>query len=260
MLRKISLLALASSSLAAGVAAAGPLQDVLNRNSLRVGIVLAEPWAMRDEAGEYSGFEVDVARKLAADLEVEVRFDRYEQDALIRGLQAGEIDLIASGFAITAERLRHVNFSNPYATFGIGMATNLEATAAVERLEQLNAPEFSIAVIADSAAASLAARIMGNAQIVDFLDQSAAAEALITGEVDVYLDQEPIPSFLELEYPQLIDVPLNDPLVKTPAAFAVCKGDPDFLAYLNAWILMREADTWLPTTYQYWFRSLRWRD
>ena len=260
MLRKLSLLVLASGCLATGLASAGTLQDVLNRGTLRVGVALAEPWAMRDDAGELYGFEIDVARKLADDLEVDVRFVRYDQDALIRGLQAGEIDLIASGFAITAERLRHVNFSNPYATFGIGMATNLEATAEVERLEQLNAPEFSIAVRTNSAAETLAERIMGNAQIVDFLDDAAAVEALIRGEVHVYLDQEPIPSFLELEYPQLIDVPLSEPLVKTPAAFAVGKGDPDFLAYLDSWILMREADTWLPTTYQYWFRSLRWRD
>jgi polar amino acid transport system substrate-binding protein len=42
--------------------------------------------------------------------------------------------------------------------------------------------------------------------------------------------------------------------------FAVNKGDPDFLAFLNAWIQAREADTWLPTTAGYWFKSLRWRE
>ena len=42
--------------------------------------------------------------------------------------------------------------------------------------------------------------------------------------------------------------------------FAVGKGDPDFLAFLDAWIEAREADTWLPTTHRYWFRTLQWRD
>ncbi len=46
----------------------------------------------------------------------------------------------------------------------------------------------------------------------------------------------------------------------SPAGFAVNKGDPDFLAFLNAWITARNADTWLPTTASYWFESLRWRE
>lgn len=251
---------LAVSLVVAASATAAPLQEVLRRGNLRVGIALAEPWAMRDDNGEYSGFEIDVARKLASDLEVDVQFVRYEHDALMRGLEAGEIDLIASGFTITAERLRHVNFSNPYATFGIGMAFNIEAMAEVERLEQLNAPTYNVAFIANSSAENLAERIMANAELVDFLDEADAIEALLSGEVDVYLGQEPIPTYLELEYPRQIEVPISEPLVKTPSAFAVGKGDPDFLAYLNSWILMRETDTWLPTTYQYWFKSLQWRD
>jgi polar amino acid transport system substrate-binding protein len=40
----------------------------------------------------------------------------------------------------------------------------------------------------------------------------------------------------------------------------VTKGDPDFLAFLNAWIVAREADTWLPTLHRHWFRTLEWRD
>jgi polar amino acid transport system substrate-binding protein len=46
----------------------------------------------------------------------------------------------------------------------------------------------------------------------------------------------------------------------SPAGFAVNKGDPDFLAFLNAWITAHKADTWLPTTASYWFESLRWRE
>jgi polar amino acid transport system substrate-binding protein len=154
----------------------------------------------------------------------------------------------------------HVNFSNPYATGGIGIATNTASTADVENLEQLNAPEYTIAAIEDSVAGDLAARIMNRATIRTFRSETDAIEALVSGEVDVYLEQEPIPSFLALEYPRQVDVPVSQPLVSTPAAFAVIKGDPDFLAYLNAWIVARDADTWLPTMQRYWFKSLEWKN
>jgi polar amino acid transport system substrate-binding protein len=239
---------------------AGTLQQVLSKNELRVGITVATPWAIRDDVGEYTGFEVDVARQLAADMDVSVDFLRYDYNALIRALEAGEIDLIAAGLTITPERALHVNFSRPYATGGVGMATNLETTADIERLEQLNSPDYTVAVTAGSASSDLAARILPRAKIEAYLSEDEASEALIAGNVDVYVEQEPIPSYLAVEYPLRIDVPINRPLLETRSAFAVNKGDPDFVIFLNAWIEAREADTWLPTRYQYWFKTLQWRD
>lgn len=239
---------------------AATLQQVLSRGELRVGVTLATPWAIRDDSGELSGFEIDVARKLADDMEVEVEFLRYDYDELIRALEAGEIDMIAAGLTITPERALHANFSRPYATGGIGMATNTEATAEIERLEELNSPGFTIAVMADSAAEELANRILPAANIQAYRSESNATEALVSGDVDVYLDEEPIPSFLAVEFPNQVDVPINRPLLETRSAFAVAKSDPDFVIFLNAWIEAREADTWLPTTHEYWFKTLRWRD
>jgi polar amino acid transport system substrate-binding protein len=258
--RLLPLLVAAISLATLAPASAGTLQQVLSRGSLRVGITLAPPWAIRDEAGEYVGFEVDIARKLAADMDVAVEFLRYEYDALIRALEAGEIDLIAAGLTITPDRALHVNFSRPYATSGVGIATNLESTADVGRLEELNDPQFTIAAMAGSVAEDLVERIMPRAQLQTFRLPEAAVEALIAGEVDAYLDEEPIPSFLALEYPRQVDVPVNRPLLETRSAFAVTKDDPNFVFFLNAWIEAREADTWLPTTYQYWFKTLQWRD
>ena len=246
--------------LATSSAVAGTLQQVLSRGNLRVGITLAEPWAMRDESGELSGFEVDVARKLAADMGVSVDFLRYDYDALVRALEAGEIDLIAAGFTVTPERALHVNFSNPYATGGVGIATNLETTADIARLEQLNAPEFTVATVASSVAEDLAERVFPRATRRTFRSEIDASEALVAGEVDVYLEREPVPSFLAVEYRRQVDVPLNEPLLPAPSAFAVTKGDPDFLAFLNAWIVAREADTWLPTLHHHWFKTLEWRN
>lgn len=246
--------------LAAAASSAATLRDVQNRGNMRVGIALAAPWAMREESGELRGFEIDVARKLAADMGVEVQFRPYDFGALIRALESGEVDLIAAGLPITPERALHVNFSAPYATGGIGMATHLTATADVDRLEDLNDPAFTVAIVRGSVAAGLAERILPRATLELFASESEAAQAAVSGEAEIYLDQEPYPTYLALEHPDVIDVPVNQPLVPSPFGFAVAKGDADFVFFLNAWITAREADTWLPTTYQYWFKSLRWRD
>jgi polar amino acid transport system substrate-binding protein len=251
---------LAGSVLLAGPADARSFQEVRNHGTLRVGVALAAPWAMRDAGGDLSGFEIDVANKLAADMRVRAQIVVYEFDELIPALEAGEIDIVAAGLAIRSERALHVNFSQPYAAGGIALATNSARTASVERFEDLDAETHKVAAVEGSVAVTLARRLLPNASLVLFSSTEEASAALVEGSVDAYLEDEPVPTFLALEHEGTIDLPLARPLLQSRAGFAVNKGDADFLAFLNAWIIEREDDTWLPTTQRYWFKSLEWQD
>ena len=244
----------------ASAATARSLQQVLNQGTLRVGVALAAPWTLRGESGELTGFEIDVANKLAEDMQVRAELLVYAFADLIPALEAGEIDVIAAGLTIPPERALHVNFSQPYVSAGISLATNLTRTASVARFEELNAETYKIAAVENSVGAELARRLLPQADLVVFASIETASEALLAGAVDAYLEDEPVPTFLALEHGDTIDIPVARPLLETHAGFAVGKGDPDFLAFLNAWITAREADTWLPTTHRYWFRTLAWRD
>jgi polar amino acid transport system substrate-binding protein len=245
---------------AANAAAARDLQQVLNTGTLRVGVVLYAPWAVRAANGELDGFEIDVAKQLAADMGVKAELLPYDFAKLVPALESGEIDIIAAGLAITPERALHVNFSQPYAESGISIAAQSQRTASVQRLEDLDKESFTVAAVEGSVAVELAKRVLPQARLQVFANVDAASRALVGGEVDAYLEDEPVPTFLALEHPATIDVPIDRPLLASRAGFAVNKGDPDFLAFLNAWIVARETDTWLPTTASYWFKSLRWRE
>jgi polar amino acid transport system substrate-binding protein len=252
---------IASGALAlAGNAAARDLQDVLNSGTLRVGVTLFAPWAARAGDGELVGFEVDVARQLAADLGVKAQLLPYDVDRLVPALESGEIDIIAAGLTITPERALHVNFSNPYAESGIGLATHVERTANVTDIKALDSDTITIAAVENSVGVQLARRLWPRARVQVFPSVEAAGEALVAGEVHGYVEDEPVTTFLALEHPGVVDVPTGRPLLASPAGFAVNKGDPDFLAFLNAWITARQTDTWLPTTASYWFESLSWRE
>jgi polar amino acid transport system substrate-binding protein len=158
-------------------ALARPLQQVLNEGVLRVGTTLAPPWAVRAADGTLTGFEVDVAKQLAQDMGVRIDLQIYEWDRLIRGLEAGEIDLIAAGLSITPARALHVNFSRPYAEGGVTLATHREATAAVAELTDLDAPEHTVAVVTGSVAEELLVRVLPRATASGF----ATPELATTG-------------------------------------------------------------------------------
>ncbi len=59
-------LSLSTPSLANESATAN-LDSINQRGTLRVGMSTFVPWAMRNKQGELIGFEIDVAKRLAAD-------------------------------------------------------------------------------------------------------------------------------------------------------------------------------------------------
>jgi polar amino acid transport system substrate-binding protein len=48
------------------------------------------------------------------------------------------------------------------------------------------------------------------------------------------------------------------PLATYPAAFAVRRGDPDFINFLNAWIQERTVNGYLESRRKHWFNSFNW--
>ena len=53
--------------------ATGMIDAVSKKEELTVGVALFEPWVMRDHKGELFGYDIDVARQLAKDLNVQVQ-------------------------------------------------------------------------------------------------------------------------------------------------------------------------------------------
>jgi len=72
------------------------------------------PMGFRDDAGELTGFDVDLAKEVSERLGVEVRFQPIDWDAKVLELNGGSIDMIWNGLTITDARKEEMIFSNPY--------------------------------------------------------------------------------------------------------------------------------------------------
>lgn len=60
------------------------------------------------------GYDIAIARELAADLELDLVVKKIDWDGLIPALTSGTIDAIIAGMSPTAERAEVVQFSDPY--------------------------------------------------------------------------------------------------------------------------------------------------
>ncbi len=66
------------------------------------------------EDGEFVGFDMDLMRAIAEEMDFEIEFRDISFDSLIPGLRTGTIDIVIAAMTITEERARAVDFSDPY--------------------------------------------------------------------------------------------------------------------------------------------------
>lgn len=256
ILRLLPLLILSITS----TAGADVLDDALERGSIRFGVAVFVPWTMKSDSGELIGFEIDVAKKIANDMGLEAEFKLYPWEDIIPALQSGEIDILSGGMSITPARALQVSFSRPLAESGVTLATNVEMTKDIERLEELNSAGVAIAVVNGTLAHSVTEKFFGKADLKVFTSGAEAGQSVVDGEAHAYLASLTQARFLSLNHPGEIDLPMSDPLIASREALAVKKGEQELLNFLNAWVTSRQADRWIATTRDYWFETLEWAE
>lgn len=87
---------------------------------LRLGTAaVTEPFSFVGNGREITGFDIELARRVAARMGRRLEVVNLEFGALIPALRAGKVDLIAACITITEERGEQVLFSEPYYAGGI---------------------------------------------------------------------------------------------------------------------------------------------
>lgn len=118
-----ALLTSTSAAQAQAAPAGGKLSEVLNRGHLVAGVTLTiPPWGYKSEAGEPSGFDIEIARIIAKGLfsdPTKVEFFEQEMDARIPNLASGKVDITVELITVTAPRAQLVEFSIPYFREGV---------------------------------------------------------------------------------------------------------------------------------------------
>ncbi|GGM14215.1 transporter substrate-binding domain-containing protein [Deinococcus aerophilus] len=103
-------LTLAGSSLAATA------PTTLNKGVLKIGMEgTYPPFTYKDEKGNLTGFDVELARAVAAKLGLKPEFVLTEWSGILAGLQANKYDVIVNQVGINPERQKSIGFSAPYA-------------------------------------------------------------------------------------------------------------------------------------------------
>lgn len=256
-------LALALAGLtAAAPASAQLLETIQKRGTLRVGMSTFVPWAMRDKEGNLVGFEIDVAKQVAADMDVEIEFVPTAWSGIIPALLADKFDLIIGGMSITPQRNLTVNFTIPYAHSGQQMAANTELTKGFDSLEDYNDAAVSIACRRGATPCNLAEKVFPKATLLRFDDDNQAYQEVLNGNAHAVIASAPKPGYIVEENPEKVYLANSgENLTRGDEAFALRKGDADALNFFSNWILTKTSDGWLQERHDYWFKQQSsWKD
>ena len=141
-LNKIAALALVLAlllSLTAAASAEGfrTLDEIKASGKLVIGLFSdKKPFGYIDENGEYQGYDVYLARRLAEDLGVELVPVSVDAPNRIEYLQSFKVDIVLANFTYTEERATQVDFALPYMKVALGVVS--PDSALITEAEQLN--------------------------------------------------------------------------------------------------------------------------
>ncbi len=234
------------------------IEKIQKEGVIRVGMSTFVPWAMKDKQGNLTGFEIDVAKKLAQDMGVKIEFVPTAWSGIIPALLTGKFDVIIGGMGITPKRNLKVNFTIPYDFSGMSMVAHKVKAKGFSSLSDFNNKNVILAARMGTTAEQAARKYIPEAKLKLFENESQALQELNLGRVHAVISSAPMPVFHALKYPGKLFVPIKENFTNEPIGFAIKKSDHDTLNFLNNWILNMHASDFLKERKAYWFETKEW--
>ena len=236
------------------------VETIKKRGALRVGMSTFVPWAMRDRKGALVGFEVDVARKVAQDMGVELELVPTAWDGIIPALIAGRFDVIIGGMSITARRNLTINFTVPYAHSGVGVVAGRAMTAGMKWPEDYDSAGVTFTCRRGATPCNAVDALFPNATVRKFDDEVQSFQEVLNGNAHAFVASYPKPTLEAHRHGDKVFLPTTENLTSGDEAFGLRKGDPDALNFFSNWILVNTRNGWLEKRHAYWFKATEWAD
>ena len=141
------------------------------------------PFNFRDEAGQLIGFNVDLASRICAEVNIACTLQAWPWDQAADALADAQGDALIAGLAITPENAEKFDFSSAYLALPGRFVTRTKDAA---NFSVANLTGKTVALRAGSAHAQFMARYLPDAKVETFDTEIDALAALQAGSVDAY--------------------------------------------------------------------------
>jgi polar amino acid transport system substrate-binding protein len=240
------------------LAKASTIEKILKRGHLLVGMEAGyQPFEMQDEKGNIVGFDVDIAYEMGKAIfgkggEKKVKLINTAWEGIIPALMTQKFDLIMSGMTVLQSRNLKVNFCDPVYYIGQCLLINKKNKDKYKSYKDLNKKGIIVTSKLGVTGAFTAEKMMPKATLRLFKDEATGALQVANGLADAFIYDEPQVRVNAAKYKDTT-LGIFEPLTYEPLAWAIRKGDPDFLNWLNNFLKQIRGDGRWDQIKQKWF-------
>ncbi|MCD4742635.1 MAG: transporter substrate-binding domain-containing protein [Desulfobacteraceae bacterium] len=243
------------------LAQSSTLEKIQKSGELRVGFESGYlPFEMTSKEGDFMGFDVDMAKEMAKAMGVKYVPVNTAWDGIIPALITNKFDILISGMTITQERNLAINFADPYIIVGQTILLKKGLEGEIKSYKDLNDPKYTVTSKLGTTGEQAIKRLIPKATYKSFEVESEAALEVLNGKADATIYDLPFCVTFMAQQGKGNMTFLDTPFTFEPLAWAITKGDPDFLNWLNNFLRQMKNDGRYDTIYNKWITSTDWID
>lgn len=213
------------------------------------------PMGFRDENGEITGFDVDLAKEVVKRLGKEVKFQPIDWSMKETELNSNNIDFIWNGYTITDERKEKLDFSEPYLNNKQVIVTLADSNINSKddlKGKKVGAQNESSAVVAMEKDSELYASFNGG-KAITYEDNNQALMDLEAGRIDaVVADEILVRYYIKLKGEDKFKV-LDEDYGKEEYGIGIRKGDSKTVQAINDSLNEMKEDGTMTEISEKWF-------
>lgn len=223
---------------------------------LKVGVTPDSPPMVFKTGDNLEGVEIDLARQLGKQLKRPVQFVELAWDEQIPALLDKRIDIIMSGMTVTRDREEIVAFSDPYLEYGQMAMVRSEDKVRYNSIKNILSTRSLTGVISDTTGAHFVDNHFTRAKPVEFATPDEATDALVRGQVDLFIYDSPVVLWIASKRAgdEIVAVPQN--LTIEYLGWAMRKEDLSLQKKVNAALATMQEDGSLNHTIALWLPQM----
>lgn len=241
-------------------ASVSPVIDrILQRGELVVGMAgNMPPLNMTTKEGELIGYEVDLAKNMAAAMGVRAKIEVMPFAELLQALQSGKIDLILSNMTITPGRNLRVAFVGPYFESGKAFLTKIKTIAMADEPGDIDAKNTRLVALKGSTSQAFVEKAIPDATLVIANDYDAAVKMVLEDKVHAMVADYPICVVSVFRYPDQGLLSVVTRLTYEPIGVGVPAGDPLLVNWVENFMGIAEQIGFLEELKGKWLLKADW--
>jgi polar amino acid transport system substrate-binding protein len=248
--------------IAGAPAKADGFADVVNRGALRWGGDQegGGPYVFprEDNPNQVTGFEVELAGRLAEYLKVRAEFTQSQWDNLPDMLRTDKVDVILNGYELTPARLDLMDATIPYFVYRLQLLGR-RGDATYDSWDSLKGSSVHrparVGVLTGSAAETYMRQFCGSSnsngqrcEVINYDGNTDTMREVETGKLDATLEDTPVATFYAARFPAL--APIGDPVGEGYYVIYVKKNESSLLQALNTALIEMARGGELETIYR----------